>query len=180
VPGLGPGLASTGTVTVTIPSSTSAGAYFLLACADHAGSVAESDEANNCGASAASVRVGKPNLVTTAVSDPPASARRGSRFPVTDTVVNQSAFAAGASRTRYYLSVDALRNSKDRLLSGSRAGPALAPSADSTGTVTVTIPSSAPDGIYFLLACADDTGTVGESNESDNCLASAGTVAVRP
>jgi hypothetical protein len=44
----------------------------------------------------------------------------------------------------------------------------------------VTIPSSAPDGIYFLLACADDTGTVGESNESDNCLASAGTVAVRP
>ena len=33
-------------------------------------------------------------------------------------------------------------------------------------------------GAYFLLACADDTTSVTESNEANNCLASATTVQV--
>jgi hypothetical protein len=32
--------------------------------------------------------------------------------------------------------------------------------------------------MYFLLACADDTGTVGEANESNNCMTSNGVVVV--
>jgi hypothetical protein len=39
----------------------------------------------------------------------------------------------------------------------------------STGTVTVTIPSSTPLNTYFLLACADDLNVMAESNESNNC-----------
>jgi hypothetical protein len=48
-----------------------------------------------------------------------------------------------------------------------------------TKTVTVTIPSSVPAGVYYLLACADDTSAVNEVNEANNCLASVATVQVK-
>jgi hypothetical protein len=35
-------------------------------------------------------------------------------------------------------------------------------------------------GAYFLLACADDTGALPETNENNNCRSSAGTVQVTP
>jgi hypothetical protein len=44
--------------------------------------------------------------------------------------------------------------------------------------VTVTVPSSTAFGSYFLLACADDTGTVTEWVETNNCLAAATQVTV--
>jgi hypothetical protein len=48
------------------------------------------------------------------------------------------------------------------------------------GILTVTIPSSTPAGSYFLLACADDANLVEESNESNNCIASASKVSLFP
>jgi subtilase family serine protease len=44
-------------VTVTIPTSTVAGTYYLLACADGASAVAESNETNNCRPSSTQVNV---------------------------------------------------------------------------------------------------------------------------
>ena len=58
--------------------------------------------------------------------------------------------------------------------------PALGAGASSQGTVTVTIPTSVSPASYFLLACADDTTNVAESNETNNCRASVNTVAVGP
>jgi len=180
VPALGPDGVSTGTVLVTIPASTLPGAYFLLACADDKREVEEAAESNNCRAAAAVVQVGRPELVTTAVSEPPAAADPGGKFSVTDTVRNPGALPAAASRTRYYLSLDALKNSGDKLLGGSRAVASLAPGASSTGTVLVTVPASTPSASYFLLACADGNGAVAEADETNNCRASAGKVAVSP
>jgi parallel beta-helix repeat protein len=117
------------------------------------------------------------NLALTAVSNPPATAVPGTSFSVTDTVQNSSRFAAGLSRTQYYLSLDPLKDSGDKLLGG-RGVPALAPNGLFTGTVSVLIPASTPVGTYFLLACADDIGAVAESDETDNCRASAATVQV--
>jgi uncharacterized membrane protein len=57
VPQLTPGDTSTGGVTVTVPSNTVPGTYFLLACADNAKVVGESHEQNNCQASATQVSV---------------------------------------------------------------------------------------------------------------------------
>ena len=48
---------STGTMSVTIPAGTAPGSYFLLACADDAGQVAESVETSNCLASTGKVTV---------------------------------------------------------------------------------------------------------------------------
>jgi sugar lactone lactonase YvrE len=183
VPALEPGEISKGRVTVTIPRDTAPGTYFLLACADNrAPKVTEISESNNCSASAATIQVtGRPDLVEVAVTNPPANATPGTTFDVTDRVRNRGAEPALETTTRYYLSVDAIRDSGDKRLAGSRAVPALDPGETSRGTVAVTIPTNTAPGTYFLIACADNVApVVAESNERNNCRASAGTVIVAP
>jgi hypothetical protein len=121
-----------------------------------------------------------PDLVETSLSSPPASASPGGKFSASDTVKNQGGKTAGASKTRYYLSVDTARGTGDVLLSGSRSVPSLAAGATSAGTVSVGIPSSIPGGTYYLLVCADDLKAVAETNESNNCRASSGQVKIGP
>ena len=178
VPVLAAGAMSTGTVTVTIPSNMALGSYYLIACADNLTHVTESDETNNCRASTGTVQVARPDLLETDLSAPPATIARGASFAVTDIVLNQSAVAAGASTTRFYLSADQIKDGNDRLLTGTRAVPALAAGATSSGTVSVTVPSNMVLGTYYLIACADNTTTVTESDETNNCRASATTVQV--
>ena len=113
----------------------------------------------------------RPDLLETAVSAPPATAVRGTSFSVTDTVLNQGALAAGTSTTRYYLSANPVKDGNDRLV-GSRSVPALGASATSTGTASVAVPSNMSLGAYYLIACADKTTNVTESDETNNCLAS--------
>lgn len=123
---------------------------------------------------------GFPDLVETAVSNPPATVAQGGSFSVTDTAQNQGVAGAGASTTRYYLSLDTAKSGGDVLLTGTRSVPALGVGASSSGTVSVTVPAATAPNTYFLLACADDTTTVPESNEGNNCKASATTVQVQP
>jgi hypothetical protein len=172
VPGLAPGAESTGSKMVAIPTSTKIGTYFLLACADDAKKVTESNETNNCRASSTRVEVRGPDLVESAVSDPPAGARRGTTFLVMDTVLNLGLGAAGKSITRYYVSTDKFWSKLDVQLAGGREVPGLLPKADSTGSETVGIPSTMATGYYYLLACADDLRRVAETNEKNNCRAS--------
>jgi subtilisin-like proprotein convertase family protein len=55
LPGLATGESDSGSAPVTIPSFVAGGAYFLIACADDAHFVAETNESNNCTTSAAQV-----------------------------------------------------------------------------------------------------------------------------
>lgn len=126
-----------------------------------------------------------PDLMLTSVSNPPASARRGSRFSVTDTIKNfvppcGSGSTASASVTRYRMSLDAVITTTDPLLTGSRSVPSLVGGSISTGAVTVTIPTSLPLGTYYLGACADGSNTINESSEANNCTASTTTIQVTP
>jgi len=118
------------------------------------------------------------DLIETAVSNPPVSATAGSSFSVTDTVENRGNASAGASITSYYFSMDTTKGSGDVLLTGSRSVPSLGINGTNSGTITVTIPSGTASGSYYLLACADDTNAVAESNEENNCIASANKVNV--
>jgi subtilase family serine protease len=181
VPRLAGGATSTGTVTVTIPPATAPGTYYLLACADDGGAVQEDNESDNCLASASPLVIQGPDLVTTAVSNPPATASAFASFSVTDTVQNQGTQASRrTTRTRYYLSTDAQRSGNDVQLWGNRAVGGLGAGASSTGTATVHIPFRMAPGTYFLLACADASATLKELDEANNCLASATTVTVGP
>jgi hypothetical protein len=98
------GASNSGTANVTPPDNTPLGAHYVLACADDRASGAERDEANNCVASAATLTVTGPDLVASAVSNPPATAARKSTFSVTDTAQNVSAGPV-SSMMRYYLSL---------------------------------------------------------------------------
>ena len=159
VPALGANATSPASLQLMVPTSTVLGTYYVLACADDTQLVAETDEAGNCRASTSTVEVGRPDLTISAVSNP-STAVPGVAFQVSDTVQNQTAFSAGISRTQYYLSVDALRNTGDRVLIGLRAVPAIPSGEASAGTATVTIPNGTPLATYYFLACADDVGAV--------------------
>jgi hypothetical protein len=170
VPSLKAGKSSRGMAAVTVPLATPAGVYYLLAC----------NETNNCISSIKTANLTAPDLVETSVTDPPSSESAGDSFPVTDTVKNQGNRNAAASITQYYLSSTGVKDTGAVLLTGSRSIPALAPGGISGGTVTAGIPSNTPDGIYYLLACADDTNKVAESNETNNCIASSTQVTISP
>ena len=144
--------------------------------------MAESNDGNNCIASAtATVTVTRPDLVENTVSAPPATKSARHQLPGDGHGAECSGrCASGASATRYYLSLDAVKSAGDMLLTGSRAVPALAAGASHSGTVTVTIPAATPPNTYFLLACADAPNTVVETNETNNCTPSSTTVTVTP
>ena len=109
----------------------------------------------------------------------PATAVVGTAFAVQDATTNQGTVTAAASATRYFLSLDTAKNGGDKLL-GSRAVPMLPAGQTSPGpNVSVTIPSATAAGVYWLLACADDTALVGETSEINNCTPSPATVQVR-
>jgi len=172
-----PGSSSSITDTVknqgALRARTSATRYYLS-------EVSESDETNNCRASAGTVQITRPDLRATAVSNSPAAAARNNSFSVTDTVTNQGLVPAGASTTRFYLSSDQVKGSGDKLLSGTRSVSTLVPAGSSTGTPTVKIPANTVVGLYYLLACADDTTFVTETDETNNCAASTIRVNVTP
>jgi subtilase family serine protease len=82
------------------------GTYYLLVCADDLNAVTETNETNNCRASATTVQVTRPDLVVTVVGNPTSPVAAGGTLKVTDTVKNQGTAAAGAFTVRYYLSAD--------------------------------------------------------------------------
>ena len=123
--------------------------------------------------------IGAADLVSTYVSNPPVTAKVGATFKISDSTENRGKMASPVSVTRYYLSLDRIYGTGDRLL-GARNVPALAPNTVSTGAVMVTIPTGTPVGTYFLLACADGTRVSIELNETNNCVASATAMSVGP
>jgi glucose/arabinose dehydrogenase len=171
---------STGTKQVVVPAATATGAYRLLACADDLSKVRESEETNNCAASAALVQVALPDLVTVVVSGQPATVVPGQKLVVNDTVMNDGAGPAVASSTRYFLSVDPARDAGDILMTGTRSIAALGPGASSAGSKQVTVPATTPPGTYYLLACADDSQKVLEDDEANNCRASVAVLTIQP
>jgi len=179
VPILAPGAGSAPGVTVSIYSDTVPGTYHLQACADGGDTIPEAAEGNNCLATTGTITVQDlPDLVVTAISDPPGSLPQGQSFPATDTVQNTGAVASGPSSVKYYLvsSVDGSRTD----LKGTQSVPALAPTQAFTDETTLTVREETVPGPYRLQACADSAKAVTEKDEDDNCLTSAGDVQVTP
>jgi hypothetical protein len=109
-----------------------------------------------------------PDLIEKTIAAP-ATSGSGASIVVKDTVANNGAATAGASTTKIFLSTDTVLDAGDTLL-GSRSVPSLAPTKTSAGSTTVTIPSVAP-GTYYLIAQADATNAVSESDETNNTFA---------
>jgi hypothetical protein len=165
VPPLAAGESHRGPAVLTIPAAAgAASAYYLLAKADGADAVTETNEANNVRAVA--IAVG-PDLVVAALSAP-AVARANDTITITETTRNRGIGPAPASSTAYYLSirpaVDALA-----MLLGHRDVPALAPGASDSATLQLVVPPAVGEaGVYYVVAVADHARLTSEREEANN------------
>jgi subtilase family serine protease len=178
---LQPGESDGPSLTVAVFGDTVPGAYRLQACADGGGDLPESDETNNCTNSTGTVTVAAAtqltsDLIVSALSEPPATALPGDSFPVTATVKNQGTGAIGTSTTKFFLVNVA--NASRKNLSGVQSVPGLAAGESAAPPATVVLFSDTVPGTYRLQACADGGGDLTESDETNNCATSDGTIAV--
>jgi subtilase family serine protease len=163
-PLLANGASSTVTTPLTLPTTTAAGTYYIVAIADGPNTVAESLETNNSRASG-NIRVG-PDLVVTALNGPALGAAGGS-ISVSDTTANQGAAPAAPSSTGFYLSTNGTVDAADVYLGG-RSVPELPAGATSSATTVLQIPANIGGGTYFVVAVADWNGSLGEPVETNN------------
>ncbi len=148
--------------------------FTLRVCADHRDAVVESSESDNCGTSG-SVTIRRPNLVVTAVSGP-SSATAGDTVVVQYTVANTGSGAATGFRAENIaLSLDQTVGA-DRLVATNPTVTPLAPGASVARTASFVIPPDLEGACSFVVV-ADATGTILETDETDNALL-AGTIVV--
>jgi hypothetical protein len=112
----------------------------------------------------------RPDLKVTSVSVGAGTVTPGQGVKLGDGTKNAGRVTAKASTTSYYLSSDNRKSASDFLV-GSRKLKKLRARKSSSGAATATIPRSIVPGDWFVIACADATRRVRESNERNNCRA---------
>ncbi len=171
VAALAAGASSSGTRSTSVPDSTTLGTYYVLACADDQARVIETNENNNCRASATTIVITRPDLATMDVSVSTAAVMPTKAFAIVSTVANFGTVDAAASTERFYLSLDGVKDDTDLLLTGNRSIGILAPGEAATASKTVTVSAGTPLGSYVVIACADNLAKVIELSEGNNCKA---------
>jgi subtilase family serine protease len=164
VPELDSGATSSGSTTVSIPATAATGAYYLIAKADADGAVLETSESNN--ASSRGFQIG-PDLYLQALSVP-SKGGAGSAIAVADTAANQGGGLAAESVVAFYLSTDWILDPSDIPLNPSRAVPALPSGGTSSAATTLTIPATTAAGVHYIIAKADASQAVPETQEGNN------------
>ena len=174
------GASSTATNTLTVPSSTPPGFYYVCAMADSGNTVAEGNENNNANCTATPVQVTRADLEMTAVTPNAATVNRRSTLSVGNTVQNQGLIASTAFRIGFRLSVNNIYgDSDDVVISTIRSVTLLAAGASSSATTSLSIPSTVPVGTYYVCAMADSLNAVVETDEGNNTFCSGATVTVQ-
>jgi len=166
---LAPSAVSSESTSLSLPSKTTPGNYYLLYKADGDASLKESNENNNVVAKA--IKITAPDLViqnTTA----PASAAIGTTITLSYKLKNQGNGNAAASNTYFYLSRDTTLGNDDDISIGyaSENSVAVAVSGVISQSTTWTIDTTIAAGKYYLMFKADSGGNVAESNESNNAV----------
>jgi subtilase family serine protease len=97
----------------------------------------------------------------------PAIGGQGSTVSVSDTIKNNGPGSVPASTTNLYWSTNSTLDAGDILL-GSRSVPSLTAGATSSGSIPVAIPLGTAAGTYYIIAKADGSGAIAETNEANN------------
>jgi uncharacterized protein (TIGR03437 family) len=169
-PSLAAGASQNFSQTVTIPSSTTAGTYYIWVVADYFDVVSQSDANNDFLVSSALTvtggggggGTGTPDLMPQSPSLSTTSVAAGGTLTVSFTITNQGTGAAPATTTRLRLGA-ATSNINDPTLLDI-ATPALAAGATQTFSQAVTIPSTTTAGTYYIWVVADALFQLGSSH----------------
>ena len=107
-----------------------------------------------------------PDLIVSAVQEPPDFAKPGDTLILTLTVANEGNTRARRSTvTRVLLSEGRAPTPDDIRMQGSARIPALGPGQEFTRQIRATIPANTPIDAYYLVACADTSNRVREHAE---------------
>ena len=169
---LAPGATYPDTTSFAIPAG-KAGTFYIIAKADSAGLITETNETNNTKISAI-IKIGGDLTVSalTAVT----TGMPGDTIDVTCTTKNGTAGAGvGASTTSFYLSTDTVLKlsgpTRDTWI-GDRDVPALGVGATYLDTTSFAVPAGMA-GTFYIIAKADGTGLITETIETNNTKVSA-------
>lgn len=172
---LAPGATSDVSRTVTIPSATSSGTWYVLVVADTAEVVSEPDEGDNTGV--ARLTLPDIDLWVYYVSVYPSSGEAGSSTSLSGTVYNYEGDPSGSYTMAYYLSANRLWDTSDTLIT-SKTMPSISGYGSDSFSQSVTIPTGTAAGTWYLLAVADPDDFIPESDETNNLEADSFTVVV--
>jgi subtilase family serine protease len=162
VPMLAPNTSSAATIGLTIPSMPT-GTYYLIAKADADGLLLESQEGNNTRARV--IYIG-PDLVVTSLTGP-SGVVPGMPMTLNYTVGNSGGVTAPLSSLRFFWSSNSSLDASDTLLGSQNVGP-VAGAGSASGQVTVTTPANATIGNFYVIAEADSTKVIPETQETNN------------
>ncbi|HEY4797642.1 MAG TPA: CARDB domain-containing protein, partial [Bacteroidia bacterium] len=157
-------------LSLTIPSTTAPGNYYILFYADYSGAVAESNETNNVSSSSITIQAPVIDLYIQSQSISPTTVAAGYSITASCYINNQGNATASSSNVGFYLSTDAVWDAGDTYLNYS-AGGTLSANSSSYRSVTVGIPSGTTPGTYYILFYADYSNAVSESVETNNVVA---------
>ncbi|MFN6133536.1 MAG: Calx-beta domain-containing protein, partial [Synechococcaceae cyanobacterium] len=153
---------------IVLPSNI-AGKGHLIVKTDITNSQAETNEENNIRSAAISINA--PNLVISSPVEPPAAAVLGQSLSLSWRVVNSGSVSALAGwEDRVYLSDDGVFSNGDLYLGGFYRPTSLSPGASYTTTQSVFLPVT-NIGSRYLLLVTDANKNQGETDESDNVIA---------
>ena len=152
---------------LTIPSTTEDGSYFLVFRADSKNDVTEKDEDNNI----VFIDVTIQNLPDLSITDAlinPQLVAFGQTVSMITTILNNGVEDAGESVMRYYLSSDSLISEGDLVFEQVVNIPGLAVGEQVELAASLNIPEAFEEGIFYIIARADDEDIVWENNELNN------------
>lgn len=158
---------------VDLPASLATGTWYVGIILDSAGEVVETIESNNTYASAA-VRITAPviiDLSPTSISSPSA-AHTGDTISVQTSVTNTGTSPSGTYAVRYYLGSSESADASDRLLK-SVTRSSLAGGGVQSWSESLLVPADMAPGTWFIRVAVDPDHAIGETDETNNTLASA-------
>ena len=164
----------TASTTMTVPSATPVGSYYLCAMTDSALAINEGyHEDNNTLCSSSPIAVTYPDLVMTDITPAAATVNQGSTLDVGNTVNNQGLMPSTFSSVQFHLSLNTVfGDDDDVVVSATRNTPALDAGESDMRTTRITVSSTTAPNTYYLCAKADSGGTVQETDENNNVLCS--------
>ncbi|GMV44452.1 MAG: hypothetical protein AMXMBFR64_61680 [Myxococcales bacterium] len=183
--GMGRANSETGTlarldVSLPLPADLKEGLYFLLVRIDAKDEVKEINELNNTALSTSFITVAKdaqerPDVAVTTLTYPAGPFAQGQYVNYSLTVQNFGTAPADSFKFRVFLSADTTLDDGDLQITddGNSSIFSIAPGAKVVVQRGWQIPTSVGDGVYWLIAKADATEVVVESDESNNVLAGA-------
>ncbi len=175
--------AITNTVVVLVPSDASLGTNYFGVIVNYDNAVAESNLANNAGASGpVTIGIG-PDLAVLAVVGP-GNATTGQSVTVSSTLANLGTGAAGSWSYRIYLSSDPVIATNDVVLTTQGAFVDFPAQTAVTNAIVVVIPPDTPAGTNYFGVIVNYDNAVIESSLTNNAKASGqvliGPVIIRP